>query len=87
MEENERVIASADVRRRASRCCRHNEGVTLGRFLHVRGVVPETPRVLTEASISGKVDPPSLKLRRASHLRGSSSRMGERNGASGAALA
>jgi hypothetical protein len=27
--------------------------------------------VLTEASISGKVDLPSLKLRRASHLRGS----------------
>jgi hypothetical protein len=39
--------------------------------------------VLNEASISGKVDPPSLKLRRASHLRGSPKAVGERNGVAG----
>jgi len=38
-------------------------------FISVESV-EETTRVLTEASISGKIDPPSLKLRRASHLRG-----------------
>jgi hypothetical protein len=57
---------------------RDHEGIALDRLVHLglRAVAPlqherrraasfqETTRVLTEASISGKVDPPSLTLRR-----------------------
>jgi hypothetical protein len=46
----------------------------------------EITRVLTEPSISGKVDLPSLKLRRTGHLAGLKENR-ERNGASGAAPA
>ena len=33
-----------------------HQGVALDRLVHLGGVVQETTRVLTEASISGKVD-------------------------------
>ena len=95
MEENAQVIA-ADVRRRAARCCsespRRRSRPT--RHLGVRAVAhhdqerrwatsfQETTRVFTEGPISGKVEPPSPRLRRPSHLRVLKENR-ERNGAGG----
>jgi hypothetical protein len=56
-EENERVLAAAGCRRRAGRCCLGITKASLSTDSFISAAsFQETTRVLTEASISGKVD-------------------------------